>query len=107
MSQKILPETLKTVISHYLQSLQADNLPVQQAFLFGSYAKGRARQDSDVDLCIISSRFSDPIRAIQYLLSKRKLNLRYPIEPIGFHPKDFRADNAIIREIKKHGIRLL
>ena len=91
----------------YLQSLKADRLPVKQAFLFGSYAHGRPRPHSDVDLCIVSSRFSDPVSAIQYLLSKRKLDLRYPIEPIGFHPRDFNSDMPITREIKKYGIRIL
>jgi len=107
MPKKILPKTLKTVLDLYLQSLKADRLPIQQAFLFGSYAHGHPHQHSDVDLCIVSSKFSDPISAIQYLLSKRHLNLHYPIEPIGFNPQDFHADSAIIQEIKKHGIRLI
>ena len=107
MSKKILSQTLKTVLENYLQSLKKDQLPINKAFLFGSYAKGHARQDSDVDVCIISPNFSNPIKAIQYLLSKRELNLRYPIEPIGFHPKDFRSDMSIIQEIKKTGIRIL
>ena len=94
-------------MDNYLRSLRDDRLPIQQVVLFGSYAKGHAHQHSDVDLCIVSSRFSDPVHAIQYLLSKRKLNLRYPIEPIGFHPQDFRSDMAIIRENKEHGIRIL
>ena len=107
MSQKILPQTLIMVIDHYLQSLKKDHLPIDRVFVFGSYAKGHARPDSDVDVCIVSPRFSNPIKAIQYLLSKRELNLRYPIEPIGFHPQYFHCDTAIIREIKKTGIRIL
>ncbi|MBF0479079.1 MAG: nucleotidyltransferase domain-containing protein [Candidatus Omnitrophica bacterium] len=107
MSQKILSKTLKTVIRLYLQSLKADHLPIEQAFLFGSYAYGRTNKYSDVDLCVVSSKFSDPVSAIQYLLSKRRLNLLYPIEPIGFNPQDFHSDLAIIHEIKKHGIRLI
>ena len=107
MSQKIIPKTLKTVLNLYLQSLKEDRLPIKQAFLFGSYAKAQANQFSDVDLCIVSPNFSDPVSAIQYLLSKRQLNLRYPIEPIGFNPQDFHSDSAFIQEIKKHGIRLI
>jgi len=107
MPKKIIPKTLRTVLDFYLQSLKADHLPIKQAFLFGSYAYGHTHQYSDVDLCIVSSKFSDPISAIQYLLSKRQLNLHYPIEPIGFNPQDFNADSAFIQQIKKHGIRLI
>ena len=107
MPKKNLPKTLKIVLDHYLQSLKADRLPIKQAFLFGSYANGHAHQHSDVDLCIVSPKFSDPISAIQYLLSKRQLDLHYPIEPVGFNPQDFHSDSAFIQKIKKHGIRLI
>ena len=62
---------------------------------------------SDVDLCVISPKFSDYIDAIQYLLSKRKLNQKYPIEPIGLHPKNFKENTPLIREIKKTGIKII
>jgi predicted nucleotidyltransferase len=106
MSQKKIPKALRTVISDYIHILKADHLPIQQVFLFGSYAKGNPHPWSDVDLCIISPKFSDYIDAIQYLLSMRKLNPQYPIEPIGMHPKDFRKNTTLSSEIKKTGIKI-
>lgn len=95
------------VISEYIQALRSDHLPIEHVFLFGSFAKGHAHPLSDVDLCVVSPRFSDYVDAIQYLLSKRKLNLRYPIEPIGIHPKDFRENTPLIDEIKNTGIMII
>ena len=107
MPAKKISKTLINVINSYIQTLRADHLPIEHVFLFGSYAKGTSRQWSDVDLCVISTKFSDYIDAIQYLLSKRKLNLRFPIEPIGLHPEDLKSNTALIREIKNTGIRIV
>ena len=107
MPAKRIPEALKIVIHEYIQTLRGDHLPIQHVFLFGSFAKGNPHAFSDVDLCIISPKFSDYIDAIQYLLSKRKLNPRYPIEPIGIHPKDFKKNTPLIREIKSTSIKII
>ena len=38
-----------------LDMLDAE-LPIAAAFLFGSYAEGRAREDSDIDLAVFTDR---------------------------------------------------
>lgn len=106
MPQKKIPQNLKKIIYTYLNILKKDNLPIKKVFLFGSYAKGSQHQWSDVDLCIISPKFTDYINSIQYLLSKRQLNPDYPIEPIGMTPKNFAANTPLTHEIKTTGIEL-
>jgi predicted nucleotidyltransferase len=46
-------------------------LPVSRAVLFGSYAKGNARDESDIDVCKLSeisdnSRTSIPVRTCSF-----------------------------------------
>ena len=106
MAQEKISKTLNKVITNYINVLKDDHLPIEHVFLFGSYAKGTSHAWSDVDLCIISPKFCDYVDAIQYLLSKRKLNLNYPIEPIGIHPKDFKINTPLTHEIKKTGIKI-
>ena len=107
MPAKKISKALMNVINAYIQTLRADALPIEHVFLFGSFAKGNPHPLSDVDLCVVSSRFSDYIDAIQYLLSKRTLDLHYPIEPIGIHPKDFKKNTPLIHEIKNTGIKIV
>ena len=41
----------------------AQALPVEQVILFGSHARGQARADSDVDLCVVTGGLQSQHRA--------------------------------------------
>ena len=107
MPAKRISKALMCVIQEYIQTLRGDRLPIQHVILFGSFAKGNPHPSSDVDLCVVSPKFSDYIDAIQYLLSKRKLNPHYLIEPIGIHPKNFKENSPLIQEIKSTGVKII
>jgi len=51
-----LPAGLQSQRETLTRCLEAMNraLPVREVYLFGSYARGEARLDSDVDLCIVA-----------------------------------------------------
>jgi predicted nucleotidyltransferase len=38
-------------------------LPIEQVVLFGSHARGEAREDSDVDLCLVSTGAAEQMQA--------------------------------------------
>ena len=49
----------------FLNLLREQNVAFENAYIFGSYAKGTAREDSDIDIAIISAIgrpiFSTPV----------------------------------------------
>ncbi|MDI6839477.1 MAG: hypothetical protein QMD71_01260 [bacterium] len=61
---------------------------------------------SDFDIAIVSSNFTgDPVKDVRTALpALKKSDSR--IEPVYFHPKDFRDENPLVWEIKKKGIRI-
>lgn len=85
--------------------LLAQDIPVENVFLFGSSVRGDTHSWSDIDVAIVhrpflTSRFEERT-AIRR--SRRALDLR--IETVSFRPEDF--DNeyfALAREVKKNGI---
>jgi predicted nucleotidyltransferase len=101
---------LKKVIGYvqaYLDVLEKEKLPIDRVFLFGSYAKKKARRWSDIDVCIISPKFRDRCHAIDYLWKKRRdEDVEHGIEPVGFHPKDFIDEDPLAWEIKTTGIEI-
>ncbi|MFH0856376.1 MAG: nucleotidyltransferase domain-containing protein [bacterium] len=104
MAKTRIPKALEKKIKEYVKILKKDNLPINKVILFGSYAKGSQHKWSDVDLCIVSPKFDNPLEATDYLWQKTIFNMKYTIEPIGFSPKDFRESSSLINEIKKTGI---
>ena len=108
MAKKTIKKA-KIIARDYVNFLEKDGLPIKQALLFGSYAKGKQHKDSDIDICIISPKFKDHFKAIQYLLRQRRSSdVDMGIEPVGYSPQDFAEDeNPFVWEIKKTGIRIL
>lgn len=105
MAQKRIPKSITVQIRDYARTLREDNLPISRVVLFGSHAKGSARRYSDIDLCVVSPRFKDPLLALRYLWRKKGRE-HLNIEPVGFSPKDFREGSSLINEIKRHGIKI-
>ncbi|MBI2436489.1 MAG: nucleotidyltransferase domain-containing protein [Candidatus Magasanikbacteria bacterium] len=108
MAKKNVPNYIKKEIKSFIESLQSEGIPINEVYLFGSYAKGLQKKDSDIDVCVISPKFSNGLLATQYLWHMRPKNYIHTIEPVGFHPRDFRAgDTALIDEIKRTGVQIL
>lgn len=106
MATKRIPKKVERIVNDYIDDLKKDKLPIKQAIIFGSYAKGRPHKWSDVDLCIVSPKFKSSWDGLQYLWVKRTKLTDPHIEPIGYTPKDFREGSSLINEIKTHGIKL-
>ena len=91
------------VVKKYLEELERNNIPVQEAIIFGSYAKGSPKEESDIDIAIISGaftgdRFEDRRRIVPL---RRKIDSR--LEPIPFRPEDFYKGGNLADEIKRTG----
>lgn len=106
--QKILADSPKRLIKRYYQKLLRTGIPVEQMILFGSQAKGTARQWSDVDVCVVSPSFGkEPFREL-VRLKQLTSDIDSLIEPVPYHPDDL-ADkyDPLAKEIRTHGIRIL
>jgi predicted nucleotidyltransferase len=80
--------------------------PVENAILFGSFAMGTERPDSDIDLAIIFKSVDDIIdRQIELLRLRSDEDLL--IEPHPFKLSDFKISNPIVAEILKNGIEIM
>jgi predicted nucleotidyltransferase len=94
----------------FLETLRKTH-DVRQAYLFGSYAKGSARDYSDVDLAIVlgtlrvseESPFDEPFKIFHAAQKYNSL-----LEVVCFVQEEFDKDGgALVRLIKKEGIRLV
>jgi uncharacterized protein len=98
---------IKKIAKKFKNCLEEDNFPVEKILLFGSFATGNYSEDSDIDLCIVSSKWKTEVDPFSgYLWSKsRKIDDR--IEPHGFHPDDFEPSNPLVNQIIENGVEII
>ena len=94
---------LKT-ISDFKKALEAENIKVSKIILFGSYASGNYRPDSDIDLVIISDDFKnkDYWQRID-ILSSAVYRVFKPIEAIAMTPHEWQSGESMITNYAKDG----
>lgn len=77
----------------------------EQIILFGSHARGEARDDSDVDLLVIAPFQGTGFR--QSLKILNELDICLPIDLIAYRPEDvqrrYAEGDPLIREALDHG----
>jgi uncharacterized protein len=102
-----LPDKVSNAIERYMDALNKNNVPIKEAILFGSYAKGDYNKWSDIDIALVSDLFGgnwiddkDKIRMITLSISSE-------IEVVPFSPDDFNLQNPFAKEILKTGIKLV
>ncbi len=77
---------------------------VNSLFLFGSYATGKQREDSDIDVAVIVNELTGDFLTYAPLLWKLRRQIDPRIEPILFEVgKD---PNGFLEEIKNTGIEI-
>jgi predicted nucleotidyltransferase len=78
---------------------------IQQALLFGSFAKGTNHDDSDIDIALVLGNVNDIIDTqIDLMKLRRGIDLR--IEPHPFFADDFNKSNPVANEIIKYVINI-
>ena len=70
--------------------------------LFGSFAKGTFRKESDIDIAVVFPDYDDSFdMQLELMRLRRKIDSR--IEPHPFKQRDFNKFNPFAAEILKYG----
>ncbi len=103
----IAPE-IKDIAIKFASVIKSRGIRIAKIILFGSYAKGKAKGYSDIDLCIVSPQFGkDSILELQFLL-KQSRHVDDRIEPIPVSVKGYRNNaSPLICEVKKFGKEIM
>lgn len=94
-------------VTEYLDVLRKAHVPFEQAYLYGSYAKGTATQSSDIDLALVAREWPPDILHAQVMLMKAAFPIDDRIEPHPFRTADFDMTNPRAREIMVTGEKLV
>jgi hypothetical protein len=97
-------EELKDIIARYVATLQK-HIRVYKVILFGSYACGTPRRESDIDLAVISPDFNkNPLEEL-YLLSQARAAASWDIEALPYSLQQYKycEPGSFLHEIIRTG----
>ena len=91
-------------VNNYISEIP-EELNIRKVFLFDSYAKGTAKEESDIDIALVFWKMKDFFQVQKQLMRlRRKIDLR--IEPHPIDENDFNNSNPFASEILKNGIEI-
>lgn len=96
----------RRIAKRYADVLENSGFKVKKVFLYGSFARGTNRADSDIDLAIVSSSFSKNREAKEKSLWHHILAVDPRIEPVGYTPEEFNPIDPLVWEIQRDGIKI-
>jgi predicted nucleotidyltransferase len=96
---------IKGIVIQFARRLGELGVEVSQIILYGSYAKGKPKEYSDIDIAVVSPSFEKiDIFERQEILSIAHHGFDEPIEPIGLTPDQIKEKKGLVREILDTGV---
>lgn len=103
----MVTKEIRKIVNRFARQLDENNIPYDSMFLFGSYAKGNFRHDSDMDVAVISSSFGKNRLQERIKLMKISSAVDVRIEPHPVSSKDWQEGwKALVAEIQRTGINI-
>ena len=101
-----IPQEVLKITTDYINKLK-EQIPVEKAILFGSYAKGTYTNESDVDIAVFSPVFENMSRVdgLTFLLMQA-LGFKIDIQPQPYTMKEYIEHIGLIDEILKSGMEI-
>lgn len=105
MAERTINEEIIVSIKKYIERV-GKYYKIEAIILFGSYAKGTYNENSDIDIAIISSDFTDIVEDGAKLIGMTwKIDTR--IEPHPITKEDYeKVATPFVREIMDTGVRV-
>jgi predicted nucleotidyltransferase len=98
---------IRPTIERYVAALRKNGIEPQKVYLYGSYARGTPREESDIDLAIVSDDLTGDRMDDEFALMRLTWDIDTRIEPHSFRPEEFTPDDPEAQEILETGVPIL
>lgn len=99
-------QEIVNIVLAFVKALRKKGIKIDQVFIYGSYADGTAREDSDIDVAVVSPDFGIDRYEEGKLLRQVAWRVDPRIEPVPISRTSFLEHDwlPLIHEIKTKGI---
>jgi len=95
--------SIRRIVHDFIKAVESQGIIVDRVFLFGSNARGEAREESDIDLIVISKDFSQmPDWRRWEVLGKAAALLMEPVEALAYAPEEIEVCNQLEGNFIRH-----
>lgn len=99
----MLQQDAINIIRNYVSNLNNAGIIIYKTYLFGSYARNQANENSDIDVLLVSDAFDTDDDVVLSKPWSPKYRQDYRIEPVAIGRKQFQSDtNSIILEVVRN-----
>lgn len=106
-----MDKEIYSIITEYKRKLEGSGVKVKKIVLYGSYAWGKAREGSDIDLIVVSDDFKNmDLWERLCFLGRARIGIKKPMEILGLTEEEFLAEDTgtfIGDEVKPKGVEVL
>lgn len=106
-----MDKKLNNIIKRYREHLEKAGIRVKKIILYGSYASGKPKEWSDIDLIVISNDFKKmDLWERLVLLGRTAAKTMEPLEVLGYTEKEFASHGKgtfVGDEVKPKGIEVI
>lgn len=95
------------LVKKFIERLAQDNIRINKAILYGSFAKGSNDEWSDIDLAVVSEDFIGNRILDRERMIKSIVDVNTNISPLPFRPEDFDESDLFVKEIIRTGVRIV
>ncbi len=96
MGKKEIEKTLE-IIKKFKKKYE-DKFKIDRIIIFGSYAKGKVKKDSDIDMIIVSKKYSSKnffsITPKLYLILHQEMKIEKPIDILLYSKAEFEKEKS-------------
>ena len=90
----------------FVSQINSCGIVLKRVILYGSYAKGKQTEYSDIDVALVSDQFSG-VPSKDVTLFFKAMRAHYMVQPQTYNTKDFNPDiDPFVEEILRTGIEI-
>ncbi|MBM4036416.1 MAG: nucleotidyltransferase domain-containing protein [Planctomycetes bacterium] len=92
-------------LRRFRRALEAQGVRVSQMVLFGSLAAGTAREDSDIDVVVVSRDFAGKGFGERLeILTDAVCAVHEPIDAVAMTPREWSSSDSMVADYAREGI---